>query len=153
MLRASFVLLHRWCGLTIALFLLISGLTGAVISWDHELDEWLNESLFKVDTPRPYKQPVELAQVVEQADPRATVTFMPLQFEEGHAALFGVSPKVNPANGRLYELGYNQVFVDPVCPHRGPARVGAGLPVAGNLMPFLYKLQLQPAYSGNVGYR
>lgn len=86
MLRGLFVLLHRWCGLTIALFLLISGLTGAVISWDHELDEWLNDSLFKVDSRGPYKQSMDLVKVVEQADPRATVTFMPLQFEEGHSA-------------------------------------------------------------------
>jgi uncharacterized iron-regulated membrane protein len=26
----------------LAAFLFVSGLTGAVISWDHELDEWLN---------------------------------------------------------------------------------------------------------------
>ena len=33
-------------GLSVALFLFISGLTGAVISWDHELDAWLNPQLF-----------------------------------------------------------------------------------------------------------
>jgi len=40
-------LLHRWVGLTMALFLVVAGLTGAVISWDHELDEWLNDHLFE----------------------------------------------------------------------------------------------------------
>ncbi|MNR82298.1 hypothetical protein D3C72_130540 [compost metagenome] len=141
MLRGPFVLIHRWCGLTIALFLLISGLTGAVISWDHELDEWLNESLFEVDSRGPYKSSIELAQMVEQADPRATVSFMPLQFEEGHAALFGVQPKVNPASGKLYELGYNQVFVDPVAARIiGQREWGAVSLSRENLMPFLYKL-------------
>ncbi|MBF8177977.1 PepSY domain-containing protein [Herminiimonas contaminans] len=141
MLRGLFVLLHRWCGLTIALFLLISGLTGAVISWDHELDEWLNDSLFKVDSRGPYKQSMDLVKVVEQADPRATVTFMPLQFEEGHSALFGVSAKVNPASGRLYELGYNQVFVDPVAGRIvGQREWGAVSLSRENLLPFLYKL-------------
>ena len=41
-MRAFLVLLHRWFGLFIAVFLIIAGLTGALISWDHELDEWLN---------------------------------------------------------------------------------------------------------------
>ena len=30
--------LHRWFGLFTAVFLFIAGATGAVISWDHELD-------------------------------------------------------------------------------------------------------------------
>jgi uncharacterized iron-regulated membrane protein len=41
------VMLHRWFGLAAALFLFVSGLTGAVISWDHELDAWLNPQLFQ----------------------------------------------------------------------------------------------------------
>ncbi|WP_407928085.1 PepSY-associated TM helix domain-containing protein [Herminiimonas arsenitoxidans] len=140
-MRGSFVLLHRWCGLTIALFLLISGLTGAVISWDHELDEWLNARLFEVDSRGPYKSSIELAAAIEQADPRVQISFMPLQFEEGHAALFGVDARVNPATGRLFDLGYNQVFVNPVTAEIiGKREWGAVSLARENLMPFLYKL-------------
>ncbi|MEQ9209388.1 MAG: PepSY-associated TM helix domain-containing protein, partial [Pseudomonadales bacterium] len=46
-MRKSLVVLHRWFGLFIAVFLFISGLTGAIISWDHELDEALNPELYK----------------------------------------------------------------------------------------------------------
>ena len=45
MLRPIFILVHRFVGLTIAAFLFVSGLTGAVISWDHELDELINPHL------------------------------------------------------------------------------------------------------------
>ena len=45
-MRPLFVLLHRWFGLAVAIFLFISGLTGAFISWDHELDALLNPQLF-----------------------------------------------------------------------------------------------------------
>ncbi len=45
-MRATFTLIHRWAGLFIAVFLAIAGLTGAVISWDHEHDEWLNPHLY-----------------------------------------------------------------------------------------------------------
>ena len=54
--RNLFVLIHRWTGLFLAVFLFISGLTGAIISWDHELDEWLNPQLFEArgqGTPLP----------------------------------------------------------------------------------------------------
>ena len=46
-MRALFVRLHRWFGLTAAVFLFVAGATGAVISWDHELDAWLNPQLFR----------------------------------------------------------------------------------------------------------
>ncbi|MFX5562802.1 PepSY-associated TM helix domain-containing protein, partial [Acinetobacter baumannii] len=44
-MRALLVLLHRWFGLAVAVFLFIAGVTGALISWDHELDAWLNPQL------------------------------------------------------------------------------------------------------------
>ena len=50
-MRSAFVVLHRWFGLFIAVFLFVSGLTGAVISWDHELDDVLNPHLMEARTP------------------------------------------------------------------------------------------------------
>ena len=44
-MRAFWTVVHRWMGLTVALFLIVAGLTGAVISWDHEIDEWLNADI------------------------------------------------------------------------------------------------------------
>ena len=40
-MRGALVIAHRWFGLSLAVFLTISGLTGALIAWDHELDAWL----------------------------------------------------------------------------------------------------------------
>lgn len=38
-----------------AAFLFVAGRTGAVISWNHELDEWLNPQLFgEVVRPCPW---------------------------------------------------------------------------------------------------
>jgi uncharacterized iron-regulated membrane protein len=48
-----FLLLHRWGAVFIAGFLVMSGLTGAVISWDHELDELLNPHLTRVQSQGP----------------------------------------------------------------------------------------------------
>ena len=49
-MRALFTILHRYLGLSIAVFLIITGLTGAIISWDHELDEFLNPHLLKTSS-------------------------------------------------------------------------------------------------------
>ena len=44
--RSALVRLHRWAGLTIALFLVVAGLTGSVLVFREELDAWANPDLF-----------------------------------------------------------------------------------------------------------
>ena len=45
-MRAFLVLLHRYIGLATALFLLMAGLTGSILAFNHELDEWLNPEFY-----------------------------------------------------------------------------------------------------------
>lgn len=140
-MRAFATAIHRWAGLAVALFLIVSGLTGAVISWDHEIDGWLNRKLYDTQSRGPFKDPFELAAAVEAHDPRARVAYMPLGFEEGHAAGYFVQPRVDPATGKPFKLGYNQVFVDPVTAEvRGRRDSTAVSLKPETLMPFLRKL-------------
>jgi uncharacterized iron-regulated membrane protein len=140
-MRPLFVLLHRWFGLTIAGFLFITGITGSIISWDHELDDLLNPHLTKVSSHGETISSLELAPRIEAADPRAWVTFIPLLPEEGKSLAFGVQPRVNPETGQLYQLGYNQVFVDPVTGKElGKREWGAVSLAPENFVSFLYKL-------------
>ncbi|MGF6133292.1 putative iron-regulated membrane protein [Pseudomonas sp. EB276 TE3739] len=46
-MRAFLVLLHRYIGLATAVFLLLAGLTGSVLAFNHELDEWLNPQFYE----------------------------------------------------------------------------------------------------------
>ncbi|NWE37006.1 PepSY domain-containing protein, partial [Pseudomonas gingeri] len=46
-MRALLVLLHRYIGLATALFLMIAGITGSLLAFNHELDEWLNPGFYK----------------------------------------------------------------------------------------------------------
>jgi len=136
------LLIHRWAGLLMAGFLILSGLTGAVISWDHELDELLNPHLTRASSHGPSLSLFDLADAIEARDPRARVTFIPLAVEAGDALAFGVDPRVDPATGRLYELGYNQVFIDPATGGElGRREWGAVWPVTKEtFVSFLYKL-------------
>lgn len=140
-MRPILVLLHRWCGLFIALFLFTAGLTGAVISWDHELDEWLNPHLFDAQSAGPAQEPLQLADALEARDPRLQVSFMPLALEPGHALNIFVDPRIDPAADKAYTLGFNQLGIDPVSGDvQGQREWGAISLSRENLLPFLYKL-------------
>jgi uncharacterized iron-regulated membrane protein len=151
-LRQLATLIHRWAGLAVALFLIVAGLTGAVTSWDHELDEWLNADIMETPGRGPLRDPLALAAVVEAADPRVQVSYITLGLEEGHAASFLVRPRTDPATGKPYVLDYNNVFVDPVTAtitgHRDSLAVSLS---RRSLMPFLrtvhYSLHI-PAFWG-----
>lgn len=143
-LRSPLVVLHRWFGLAVALFLFISGLTGAVISWDHELDAWLNPQLFHAasgEQASGAQSGLALARQVEANDPRLRVNYTLTTLEAGHTALMSVEPRLDPATGKLHELGFNQLAVDPVTGKLQGARQWGDISLAReNLLPFLYKL-------------
>lgn len=140
--RYALTLLHRWVGLTIAVFLIIAGLTGAVISWDHELDEVLNAHLVEAPGIGPPASPFVLKEQVEARDARRQVTYLPLAAESGHSLSMFVEGRIDPKTGLPYALGYNQVFVDPVTGvEMGQREWGAVWPIKSEtFVSFLYKL-------------
>lgn len=142
MIRRSLVLIHRYAGLLMAPFLVITGLTGAVISWDHELDAWLNPRLMQASTRGTPRPTLDLVREIEQRDPRLRVSFAPLTAEPGASLQFGIEPKIDPQSGRPYAIGFNQLFVDPVSgTELGRREWGAVWPVTReNIVSFLYKL-------------
>lgn len=152
-MRRTFLLLHRWAGLLMAGFLIVTGFTGAVISWDHELDEWLNPQLNEARSTGPALDALTLAEAIEGRHAQIQVTSLPLAGEPGHAYAFWVEPRIDPASGKPYAPGFNQVFVDPVSGEElGKRQWGAVWPVTReNFVSFLYKLHYSlhlPAIGG-----
>jgi uncharacterized iron-regulated membrane protein len=141
--RPALTFIHRWVGLVIAGFLFVSGVTGAVISWDHELDDVLNPHLMyaqsKGGAPLP---PLDLERQIEARDPRVQVTYVPLAPKPGGTLAFGVEPRRNPATGKLFEPRYNQVFIDPATGvEQGRREWGAVWPITREtFVSFLYVL-------------
>lgn len=151
-MRALLVRLHRWFGLAAAAFLFVAGLTGAVISWDHELDAWLNPDLYEARTTGRALPGLDLVARVEAAEPRARVTFFPLVAEPGHTLMMSVEPRIDPATGAPFELGYNQVAVDPATGNiQGRREWGKVSLTRENLLPFLYKLHYSMHIPAGLG--
>lgn len=142
-MRKLLVVLHRWFGLAIALFLFQAGLTGALIAWDHEIDGLLNPELYESQAPAGAEllPPLRLAEIVERDDPRVQVTFMPLAVEPGHAVLMSVMPRTDPATAKPHEIDFDQVAVNPATGEvQGRRQWGAISLSRQQVMPFLYKL-------------
>jgi uncharacterized iron-regulated membrane protein len=141
-MRAGLVLLHRWLGLSMAVFLFIAGLTGAIISWDHELDEWLNPQMFQAKSGEAATfSALQLAEKLEAQDRHAMVTYLPLALEPGHALGMSINARLDPETGKAYTLNYNQVALDPATAEVQGRRMWGGVSLSReNLLPFLYKL-------------
>jgi uncharacterized iron-regulated membrane protein len=142
-MRAFATLLHRYAGLLIAGFLFVSGVTGAIISWDHELDDLLNPALMEAKASGPAIPSLDLARQIEARHPQVRVTYLPLAPEEAGKSLpFGVEPRVDPQTQRLYEPGFNQIFIDPATgAELGKREWGAVWPITKeNFVSFLYVL-------------
>jgi uncharacterized iron-regulated membrane protein len=142
-MRLFATVLHRYAGLLIAAFLFVSGITGAIISWDHELDDLLNPTLMEAQASGAPIASLELAQQIEARHPHVRVTYLPLAPEEpGKSLSFGVAPRVDPQTKRLYEPGFNQIFIDPASgAELGRREWGAVWPITKeNFVSFLYVL-------------
>lgn len=141
-IRKFWVLFHRWAGLITAPFLIITGLTGAIISWDHELDDWLNPHLREVHSQGELMAPLDLAARVEQQYPEIRVASVPLNTGKAESLVLFAMPKQNPATGKLYHPGFNQIFLDPITGKElGKREWGALWPLnSENFVSFLYKL-------------
>lgn len=151
-MRALWTVVHRWVGLFLAAFLAMSGLTGAVLSWDHEIDEWLNADMLHTPGRGALKTPLELAQAVKAADPRVAISYMTLGLREGEAAMFMVRPLADAGTGQPHALDYDTVFVDPVTGAITGQRDAQSLALSWrNLMPWLRHLHeslLSPTFAG-----
>ena len=140
-MRNVLVQLHRWFGLFIAGFLIVAGLTGAIISWDHELDEWLNPHLFNNRSEGEPLPPLKLVEIVENSDARVRASLFPMTAEPGHNTEIWVDAKLDPATGRRFELDYDHVFIDPITGDIVGRRLWGKVSLhPEHLMSFLYKL-------------
>lgn len=137
-IRPFWVLVHRYAGLTMTVFLIIVGLSGSLLAFYPELEQAINPQLHvETDGTKPLDL-VVLHDKAEQLAPQAMVNSIWL--EPGSAKL-SVAPRKNPATGQAYELDYDQLVLNPYTGEElGRRTWGAISQGTINLMPFVYKL-------------
>lgn len=144
-MRRYWVIVHRWAGLTIALFLCVAGVTGALLSFHDELDALFAPGLQVVESPGPgaaMLDPQTLRELVLARHPGGTIDYLPLHFTQGRSVVLGIT-RVDPRTGvsQPWSRHWDEIFIDPytgrVLGHRQWGDIGEGLV---NLMPFLYRL-------------
>lgn len=112
--RHALVLIHRYGGLFIALFLIIAGLTGTVVAFTRELDPWLNPELFQVpERPGPVMDNEALVRHLGALYPHAYVSMIRLDLKPGQSMKVRLNARIDPATGRLHRLEANEIFLDP----------------------------------------
>jgi uncharacterized iron-regulated membrane protein len=139
--RQLWVIVHRWAGLSLALFLVVMGLTGMAISWEDALEERIAPQLLLAPPPRPDAPMIDATRLRAQAQarhPGMMADFLPLSPAPGHALrmrVYWVMPAGQAAPA------WDELFVDPYTGrelgHRHWGDLGEG-PV--NLLPWLYLL-------------
>ncbi len=134
-MRVVLVKLHRWLGLFIAVFLLLAGLTGALIAWDHELDAGLNPQFYHVQAQGHMQDSLSLAQQFEAAHPNLLISYLPLAIAPAHTLDISVESRAGSTPS------FNQVFINPYTGDTIATRMWGKFSLAKeNLIPFIYKL-------------
>ena len=145
-MRAVMLLVHRYVGLLLALFLVLAGITGSLLAWNEELEAAVSPQLFRVTAPPDGTRidPVLLHAQVAARHPDALVLRLPLELTDGRSVLFALRPL-----SKSQKLANDQVFVDPwtgqTLGQRRWGDIGQGMK---NLMPFIYRLHYSLALDG-----
>ncbi|SOD95953.1 PepSY-associated TM helix domain-containing protein [Caenispirillum bisanense] len=139
-MRSVLVVLHRYVGLAMALFLAAAGLTGSILAFHHEIDEVLNPQFYEAPGQG---TPLGLAALADRAaadHPSLSIIYVESEHEPGHAALAVGQPKPDPATGAIPEVAYDWVYLDPVTGDTLATRKwGECCLEAENLIPFVYE--------------
>lgn len=107
MFRNILFQLHWIFGITAGLVLALVGLTGAFLSFEDDILEWMNPGILTVEIREdtPALTPQQLIDAMKASDPAAVINSVTV-VEPGHPASVGLAPQGGQGRGR-------QVLVDP----------------------------------------
>jgi uncharacterized iron-regulated membrane protein len=154
MTRHFWVLVHRYAGLFMAFFLMIIGLTGSIIVFNPELDNWFNPLPKVIVRSAPMLDAFTLRERAQTLVPHGIVNDLTFQQKPGEPYLARITPRLDLSTGNPFELDVTVLMLDPY--------TGAELkrekhtddiwPITHqNIMPLINRLHYQMALPGSVG--
>jgi uncharacterized iron-regulated membrane protein len=133
-------MLHRYCGIAMAAFLVVVGLTGSLLAFNSELERVFAPQLFAM--PRSDQKPLELAELASRAESLvANAMVRGVAFTETDQVKVTFEALTDPVTNKPFNLAFNQLFVDPWTGLELGRRMRGDLSEGKiNLMPFIYDL-------------
>ncbi|WP_374410487.1 PepSY-associated TM helix domain-containing protein [Novosphingobium colocasiae] len=142
--RQFWVILHRWAGLSLTLFLAVAGFTGIFLSWLDELEAATAPELHLAAPPSPGARPMEVLAIRDQVlarYPGARINFVPLDVEPGRSLRLHLSWPDPKTGIEQAGPGWDDLFLDPYTGRElGRREWGDIRQGMKNLMPFVYRL-------------
>lgn len=139
--------LHRWSGLFLLAFILVAGVTGAILSFRWEIDRAINPHLFSVAPHAESMTYKALIDIVERRYPDALVSNIVIPKTPQDAAIVYIKSRMEAHVAHVHVPGmkssveFNQIFVDPhsgeILGQRSTTRF---VPTRENLVPDIARL-------------
>ncbi|WP_288416850.1 PepSY-associated TM helix domain-containing protein [uncultured Novosphingobium sp.] len=138
------VLIHRYLGLLLAVFLIIIAVTGSIIAWYDDLERSFNAPM-RVVQPQPQgwtvRDALRIRAKLEAQDPRSHVFSLQFPQQPDQSLFSRVMPAIDPASGQPFPLDYDEVFANPYTGERlGQRMIGQASVKGSGLFSFLYYL-------------
>ncbi|MGQ2964878.1 PepSY-associated TM helix domain-containing protein [Methylophilus sp.] len=143
-MRQTFVVIHRYLGLTLALFLMLAGVTGSFIAFYDELETLMHPEFRLVQPPAQQTaiSAVTLAGMLQQKYPDAMFNRINLHHAADEAVSFYLQARPGNKNG----LAFDEIFVNPYSGQLLAERKWGDITQGSiNLLPFLYRLHFSLA--------
>jgi uncharacterized iron-regulated membrane protein len=152
-MRPLLLIAHRYLGLTIALFLLVAGATGALLAFYYEIDQALNPRLFKIPpSTAPSLQLQEVVSIVTRAYPESRIRVVSLKRDFDQSLRVSLTPRIDPATGKPYPQKVSDIYLNP---HTGEILGERNRDAFKfdrlHIMPFIYKLHYSLHLPGRWG--
>lgn len=148
--RRVAIVVHRYVGLAMAVFLVIVGVTGSLLAFKDELDAAVNPQLHRVRPPPGDAEMLDAAALrsvaISQIPADLLVPYMPLDTNPGKAVTIWAEPPEGKETTADDEYFFNP-YTGQLLGSRKWGDLGQG---AKNLIPFLYRLHFSLAL-GKVG--
>lgn len=154
MTRHFWVLFHRYAGLFMAFFLIVIGLTGSIIVFNPELNNWLDPPPVVTPQTAPMLDANTLRERAQALVPHGIVNSLILYLKPDEPYRAWVEPRIDPATGKPYELDLSVLMLDPYTGAELKREKDNGdiWPITSkNIMALINELHYQMALPGMIG--
>jgi uncharacterized iron-regulated membrane protein len=150
--RAAFLTIHRYLGLLLAGFLVVSGISGSILAFYAEFDALFNPEFFRIhERGQAILDPQSLVSAIETSDPRIRVFWLPLEASAKRAQVAYIEPERDPLTHEVFDVSYDEVFINPVTAEITGSRKWGECCQRVNFVPLIHKLHNRLLLPASVG--